>query len=1386
MVKKIIRKSILLCLILSFVMIGIMGVYAAESALTEDEAYKIAEEYWDYKEGDVDEDSGFELAIFNDGVTNKDGRDFYAFRLRWFVDNSHWSTVDFLYIDSVTKKCYPDLNSVKIEEPTTEEVKVYPSISTADGIEVSLSTDKEEYVANDIITISYEIKNNNEYNVENIDITLDISEKLELIEGENVLTDISVEAGKSFTGTLNAKYKVIANTESETQKNEAVQTGDSSDSMIFVVIIALSSCIISYMIITRNKKAGKFFAMFIATTILVQSADFSVFAKADELKETREINLERKIKVNNEDCSIKLKVGYDYVVEKGSLSIDVSEFSYNKEGNIYEIASEISGIKGTLKKAENYDKLTLNVYNQKNVLVYTAEIIPSEEWKFENVGLFAGENKIEVIAEGKDKLVEQIMLEDYFGYNFDKIPNSDVDTDKDGLSDMLEEYAGTDINDVDTDDDGVTDCQEIVDIGTSALKSDTDGNGVSDYDEDADNDGIVNGEEYTKGISPISDDTDLDGLKDKEELEQYLTNPALDDTDSDGGKDKWEIDNGYDPLVANETFEIEKRTEEVSEYNSVSASVSLELSNGDVESLEVKKLSVTDNPFVSSTVAGYLGNAYDFTVDGEFSEAQISFEYDTNLGVIGEDFQPRIYYFNETEMTYEELPNQLVENGKVTVTVTHFSTYILLNKTEFDKVWNEEIKAPVVDGEGNQAKNIDIAFVCDISGSMDSYNRINIAKDSINKFIDALETDDRGALVEFDDMAYLKSNFTNDKEYLKTKVNEMYAWGGTAIYTGFGKALEIFDEQGIVSNYKMMIILTDGHDNYSTYEDNYKHLVEKAVDNNIVVYTIGVGSNVNSSILRTVADNTNGKYYNATYADEITDQFKDIRGETVDLTTDTNNDGIADYFTEKIKSGELVLSNGSKMLTGVDFSGSADFDGDGLKNGEEISIKAVNGRVYIVMKSDPRFKDGDNDGVFDKEEIERGTDPLKASYNKTFMDMLLDADRTGENFRYYYEASAYELETNIWDEGIVRLNAVIHGVNANDQVSIYEAVLLENLAQNAENINIEELTLQKMLEEYAKIVDNAVETVIKENVDAADKVSNTVTSIYKIYDELSQVKDKSMFVELGDKLCGFLDDKVKGVKISVEIKDMKISKVLNTGMIIDGLEKASAVKKVYDYVYDVNDKLDDLSEIKANIETVNYSIETLEYLYYNTDDLLLRQATYNVIENLHGQYSNYIQDALTKVVEVAFEKIVEGLASFMTTGTLYLAIIKGAIAITDVLLGTEEEVEQRFQNVAYAELTEAYIGVLDKLIYDNGNGYYEVYEGNEIKAEYYLTCIAQIRISGEKHFYEVYKCGGVLGGLFNWIKDTDNAKEVLNDNIKQVIAEATILGLYLAEQELIN
>lgn len=67
--------------------------------------------------------------------------------------------------------------------------------------------------------------------------------------------------------------------------------------------------------------------------------------------------------------------------------------------------------------------------------------------------------------------------------------------------------------------------------------------------EDADGDGLANGEELSLGTDPYVRDTDRDGLDDGEEVERFLTNPLNPDSDYDGKLDGEEVRLGLNPTL---------------------------------------------------------------------------------------------------------------------------------------------------------------------------------------------------------------------------------------------------------------------------------------------------------------------------------------------------------------------------------------------------------------------------------------------------------------------------------------------------------------------------------------------------------------------------------------------------------------------------------------------------------------------------------------------------------------------------------------------------------------------------------------------------------------------------------------------------------------------
>ena len=129
---------------------------------------------------------------------------------------------------------------------------------------------------------------------------------------------------------------------------------------------------------------------------------------------------------------------------------------------------------------------------------------------------------------------------------------------------------------------------------------------------------------------------------------------------------------------------------------------------------------------------------------------------------------------------------------------------------------------------------------------------------------------------------------------------------------------------------------------------------------------------------------SSGKYFNAAQSNDLFKTFSEIKQDTIDYKTDSNNDGISDYYTKRIYDGTLTLGTGVS-LKGINLSKKADYDGDGILNGDEIAIYEYKDRIYIKVFSDPASKDSDHDGLLDGEErtvngkkvLPKDPDPLK-------------------------------------------------------------------------------------------------------------------------------------------------------------------------------------------------------------------------------------------------------------------------------------------------------------------------------------------------------------------------------------------------------------------------
>ena len=672
-----------------------------------------------------------------------------------------------------------------------------------------------------------------------------------------------------------------------------------------------------------------------------------------------------------------------------SIQFDEGVFSYDEESNVYTLLSDL--ITGTVSNTDA-SKIGYSITDDKGNTISEGEtLITKGEFSIEDFSFRDGNNIFSVSAYHNNKVIDSVSVT-VFSTVLVNSENSlidlEADSDKDGLIDYLEAYYGSDPLIADTDNDGLTDYLEVYYLSYDPRNVDTDNNGINDDSEDADKDGLSNQEEQNLGTNPAYYDTDHDTVSDYDELYIYHTDPLKADTDGDGVEDGIEIANKSDPLTIETDFSSTALPDKTSESMPVSAGATVLTDADGMGTLMVNQVNTGENPLITSNIPGYLGSAYSFETEGELKSATITFEYDESLGQIGEDFQPRIYYLNEETGEFEELNNQKVTNGTVSADVEHFSTYILLNKVEFDKVWETDIKP--VDYTGDSKTGIDIVFAIDSSGSMSWNDGSGIRKEAVKKFIEKLGENDRAAVVDFDYYASVYQDFTSDHALLNSAVDRIDYSGGTSLSAGMSTSIALFTDSSYTRTdaYKYIVFLTDGDGDY------YSSYTTSAFDNGIVVYTVGLGDEVQEYVLKDIANGTGGKYFFASVADNLLNIYYDVSIETVDYVTDSNNDGISDYYTKLIDEGTLVLSNGSNELFGVlTLFGvdSDDWDGDGLKNGEEIEVIEGSNGPTIKMKSHPLHADYDKDGFNDLAERNMGTDPFaKTRIGGLMVNGLLD------------------------------------------------------------------------------------------------------------------------------------------------------------------------------------------------------------------------------------------------------------------------------------------------------------------------------------------------------------------------------------------------------------
>jgi len=217
---------------------------------------------------------------------------------------------------------------------------------------------------------------------------------------------------------------------------------------------------------------------------------------------------------------------------------------------------------------------------------------------------------------------------------------------------------------------------------------------------------------------------------------------------------------------------------------------------------------------------------------------------------------------------------------------------------------------------------VDVVLIIDKSGSMLG-KKIADAKEAAITFLDYNNEKDRVGLVAFSTTVQVVSSLTfmtpTNKDLFKTKIDSIQAVGSTDMYDAIVTANNMLLEAPRSNAPRVEILLTDGNHNWPSIlpDSSFQDLANQAKAKDIIIYTIGLGSDVSASRLQMIAQTTGGEYYFAATSDQLKGIYQTIGSKLAFAGTNIKvTETIPSYLTynDDATQGPSVSSSGGAVV----------------------------------------------------------------------------------------------------------------------------------------------------------------------------------------------------------------------------------------------------------------------------------------------------------------------------------------------------------------------------------------------------------------------------------------------------------------------------------------
>ncbi|MCH5212440.1 MAG: von Willebrand factor type A domain-containing protein [Oscillospiraceae bacterium] len=290
-----------------------------------------------------------------------------------------------------------------------------------------------------------------------------------------------------------------------------------------------------------------------------------------------------------------------------------------------------------------------------------------------------------------------------------------------------------------------------------------------------------------------------------------------------------------------------------------------------------------------------------------------------------------------------------------------------------DCPWSENklARITVAGAEAEDDKPSNLVFLIDVSGSMDSYNKLPMLKQAMNMLVDNLGENDTVSIVTYASGTRVALEPTNctEKDKIKSVIQSLYAYGATNGADGLLLAYETIGNKIIDGGNNRIILCSDGDFNVGpSSPEELKTLVTDMRKAGVYLTTMGFGmGNYKDNRMELLADYGNGSYY---YIDSLS-EAKRVFSDKLDKTLYT----VAEDVKLQVEFNPAVVSE--YRLVGYENRALAaeDFANDTVDAGELGAGASVTAIYELVLNGDGTSNGDDSTYRYQSNEY-KGTDEV--------------------------------------------------------------------------------------------------------------------------------------------------------------------------------------------------------------------------------------------------------------------------------------------------------------------------------------------------------------------------------------------------------------------------